>query len=57
MSYNAVNADTVILCLGVEFSNMQWYCMLVERTFKMYVNIFKPVMEISQFIFLLRLSK
>jgi len=52
-----VKADTVILCLAVEFSNMQWYCMLVKRIFKMYVNIFKPMMEISHFIFLTHLSK
>jgi len=43
--------------LRVQFSNMQWYCMLVKRIFKMYVNIFKPVMEISHFIFLIHLSK
>lgn len=52
-----MKADTVILCLAVEFSNMQWYCTLVKRMFKMYVNIFKPMMESSHFIFLIHLSK
>jgi hypothetical protein len=52
-----MKADTDIIYLKVEFSNMQWYCMLEKRIFKMYVNIFKPVMEISHFIFLIHLSK
>ena len=36
---------------------MQWLSMLVKRIFKMYVSIFKPLMEISHFIFLIHLSK
>jgi len=52
-----IKADTVILYLRVEISNMQWYCMMVKRIFKMYVNIFKPGKDISQFIFLIHLSK
>jgi len=31
--------------------------MLVKKTFKMYVNIFKAVIDISQFIFLIHMSK
>lgn len=57
MSYSAVKADTVILFLRVEFFNVQWCCMLVKRIFKTYVNIFKPVIGMSQYIFLLHLSK